>query len=178
MDERVDPALVTAMRRVRAVADGEGLILWTRAHIAECLQDVDPAPLMTTLAGSHLVHPYRAGRPQATYAYLVGAERPGEISTLPPPSIQNGANRNVYHQRDHWMCHLCGGQCTTAWNRRREWPSLDHLVAQHFGGSSYPSNLSTAHVSCNKARRERPIEAFTGSPLTRATRLAVRAVRP
>lgn len=157
------------LRRLRPAADDEGLLVWIDKHVADMLgtSSRDARLLMGHASESGLVLRYLAGRPRAKLAYLIGAERPGGGSLLPPPSIQSGATIQAYVRRDSATCHLCGRPTTTAWNRPREWPSLDHLTPRCHGGSDYPTNLRTAHRSCNHARRDRPVAEFRGSPVTR-----------
>jgi hypothetical protein len=154
---------------LRTHADGEGLIRWTANHLSAvagiAVTDVQPA--MAALVAAGHVYPYAGGRTRARFAYFVGMERAGGLSLLPPPTIQSGPTLTMYRKRDSDLCHLCRLPVVTAWNRPREWPSLDHLTPRVQGGTDYPSNIKVSHVSCNKARRDRPIGQFAGSPLTR-----------
>lgn len=46
-------------------------------------------------------------------------------------------------ERDGFVCHYCGG-------RRRL--SIDHLLAEVWGGPTIPENLITACMPCNRAK--------------------------
>ncbi len=157
------------LAELRKFADDEALMPWQRGHVADVLHIPQPqaAGLMTAVAERGLVLPYLGGSAQLRLAYLVGEERPGGSSILPPPSIQSLTTRDCYARRDGWLCHLCGRKTRDGYDTPREWSSLDHLVPRSEGGSDYPSNIKTAHISCNKARRVRPVAEFAGSPLTR-----------
>lgn len=164
------PELADLLRYLRTFADDEGLIRWSPDYLAP-LVSADPAGVpivMAAMTETGYVLPYRGGRSRMRLAYFVGAERGMGTSELPPPSIQNGATLTAYKRRDGGICHLCRFEVNDAWNRQREWSSFDHVIPRSMGGSDYPSNIRIAHVSCNKARRNRPVEAFNGSPLSRA----------
>lgn len=54
-------------------------------------------------------------------------------------------------ERDHHVCHYCGGHATT----------VDHVVPRIRGGSNKPENLVAACESCNysKGARQQPAPA-------------------
>jgi 5-methylcytosine-specific restriction endonuclease McrA len=54
-------------------------------------------------------------------------------------------------ERDHWTCHLCGGEVT-----REDW-SIDHLVPLSFGGDHTRLNVKIAHTVCNARRGNRDL---------------------
>lgn len=104
---------------------------------------------------------YRGGRNAARFlVYLIGGEAPNGVSELPPPSLQSRLVVWMYAKRDNLRCHLCGDRVAervTDPLYSRLQPSPDHLTPSVAGGSDYPSNIKTAHLSCNKARRSRPL---------------------
>lgn len=157
------------------MADDEGLLRWTAPYVkANAFMydddlDVDAVVrLMAELTGAGLIASYIGGKAHQALAWVVQfhkhqkPNRP-QPSKLPPPSIQNGEIIQSYVRRDGNVCHLCGQECSTAHDKPRLWPSLDHLTPRSQGGSDYPSNLKLSHVSCNKARRDRPVDECAGS---------------
>lgn len=69
--------------------------------------------------------------------------------------------RNRVHQRDGWVCHICGMETSEADPGMRlsiDWSAvLDHIKPHAHGGSDRPSNLATAHYWCNTVRGDRAI---------------------
>lgn len=91
--------------------------------------------------------------------YKIGAESNGG-SDYPPPSLQNRLVVAMYAERDGWMCHLCHGpieQGSTYGGRDRHAASPDHVTPRADGGTDHPSNIKTAHLSCNKGRGRKPL---------------------
>jgi hypothetical protein len=135
-----------------ALADGEGLIYYgqrTRTPL--------PAELEALLDGG-MVQMYFGSRDARVYLWLLdGCTAPGE-SALPAPSIYSHPVLAAYVRRDRGICHLCRYRVVPNHRYAEARPSLDHLVPRVEGGSDYPSNLAVAHQSCNKARRDLPIE--------------------
>jgi hypothetical protein len=110
---------------------------------------------------------YRGGINGARFiAYRVGAEVEGGVSELPPPSLKSLAVVCMYAERDGYICHLCGEPVSMRitdplYTRRRASP--DHVTPRVLGGSDYPSNIRTSHLSCNKARAHRPLTEQRGT---------------
>ncbi|MGW8988689.1 HNH endonuclease [Streptomyces zhihengii] len=155
------------------MADDEGLLRWSAAYIKanafmydDDLTTSNVKDMMAELTEAGLLFPYRGGAAQQQLAMIVNFRRHQKInrpqrSKLPAPSLQNSAVRYLYGRRDGFICHLCGGdiaQQPTADDRFNL--SIDHLTPQARGGSDHPSNLRSAHQSCNKGRRDRPAEEF------------------
>lgn len=73
-----------------------------------------------------------------------------------PPNTGNWIDDKVrfeLYERDAWLCQLCDSPI----DREAHWndnlaPSLDHVIPRSLGGLHDPSNLRTAHRSCNSAR--------------------------
>lgn len=80
-------------------------------------------------------------------------------SKLPHPSIQNVKYANAIHERDGWICHLCGENVKDHNHDLKDpkFPSLDHIVPVSKGGNDMPENLKTACISCNKSRGNKNI---------------------
>lgn len=115
---------------------------------------------------------YRGGPNGARFMlYAIGTEQ-GGASILPPPSVLNIEVTLMYAERDGMTCHLCGGKVVTDprssdYDRLR--PSLDHLNPRSRAGSHHPSNLRTSHLTCNKARKDRPLsESLTYNSVSRS----------
>lgn len=73
-----------------------------------------------------------------------------------PPRTGNWIDDRIrfeIYARDSWTCLLCGNPIDqdAHWNDNLA-PSLDHIVPRSAGGSHDPSNLRTAHRSCNSVR--------------------------
>lgn len=162
------------------LADDEGIVRWTaaylKAHVFMYDDDIttaDVEALMEELVEREMVFPYVAGKARQKLAYVVNFRKHQRInrpqpSKLPPPSIQSGDVLQMYVRRDKGICHLCKFEVTTEHDQPRLWPSLDHLKPRVQGGTDYPSNIALAHTSCNKSRRDRPVEDFKGSPGSRS----------
>lgn len=170
------------------MADDEGLLRWTPDYVKaqafmydDDLTSSDCAALMLELTESGLIYPYRGGKTQQRLAWIVNFRKHQKInrpqpSKLSPPSLQQAEVILTLARRDGFTCHLCGLptleqmapysgnpydvgsgpdlQCIQ--------PSPDHVAPQANGGDHCPSNLRTAHLGCNKARRDRPLtDQFT-----------------
>jgi hypothetical protein len=147
------------------LADDEGLLRWTSVYLKsqafmydDDLTVEDVASLMGELAGADLVFPYQGGVTKQRLAFIVHFRRHQKVnrpqpSKLPPPSLQSRQVRLMYARRDGWQCHLCGN----AINPERAEPSPDHLIPRAEGGGDHPSNIRTAHLSCNKGRGAKPL---------------------
>lgn len=63
------------------------------------------------------------------------------------------AVRLAVHERDGWLCQLCGELTEPDSDQKTPWyPTLDHIVAVSLGGTDEPDNLRTAHRWCNGVR--------------------------
>lgn len=156
------------------LADDEGLLRWTAPYLKGAVfpfdDDIDVATVtayMAELTGAGIVFAYRGGRSQQALAYIVNFQRHQKInrpspSKLPAPSIQSMDVKNMYGQRDGWVCHLCNGSIDhePPYSTDDFMLSLDHVHPQSQGGSDYPSNIKASHQSCNKGRRDRTIEEY------------------
>lgn len=167
-------------------ADDEGLLRWTPAYLKASvfMYDADlrvgrVETLMSEIVDAGLVFPYVSGKAAGTLGCVVNFRKHQKVNRpqpgkLPPPSLQSRAVIEMYARRDGWICHLCKGPIDDEWHagpgdpydpmgpldRRSLNPSPDHLKPRSQGGSDYPSNIATAHVGCNKARADRPVEGF------------------
>lgn len=162
------------------LADDEGLLRWTPAYLKasvfmydDDISTADVEAMMNEIVAQEMVFPYVAGKARQRLGYIVNFRRHQRINRpqpgkLPPPSIQSGDVLQMYIRRDKGVCHLCKSEVATEPDEPRLFPSLDHLVPRVQGGSDYPTNIALAHVSCNKSRRDRPVEDFHGSPGSRA----------
>lgn len=159
------------------LADDEGLLRWTAPYIKasafmydDDLNVNDVAGIMAELTNAGLLFPYIGGVARQQMAVVVKFRKHQRInrpqkSKLPPPSLQNPQVRYMYGRRDDWTCHLCGGPIPEKPVEDDRFNlSIDHLTAQVDGGSDHPSNLRAAHQSCNKSRRERPVDDFRVPP--------------
>lgn len=63
------------------------------------------------------------------------------------------STRWAIYARDRFCCVLCGYSAGVPSEQR----TLDHVVPRCYGGSNEPSNLITAHRSCNFSRQDRPL---------------------
>jgi len=159
------------------MADDEGLLRWTPAYIKSQAfiydDDIDVTEagvLMAEISGSGLIHAYRGGKAQQRLGWIVNFHKHQRVnrpqpSKLPAPSLQDAAVKAVYARRDGFRCHLCHYPtnemtATQVLGPTDLSPSPDHLVPRSLGGNDYPSNIKTAHVSCNKGRGNRPVEDF------------------
>jgi 5-methylcytosine-specific restriction endonuclease McrA len=155
------------------MADDEGLLRWSPAYVKAnaFMYDDDltveaVAALMAELVSAGLICSYVGGKARQSLAWIIQfarhqkPNRP-QPSKLPPPSIQNGDVLQAYVRRDGNLCQLCKHECAREHDQRKLWPSLDHITPRSEGGSDYPSNIQLSHTSCNKGRRDRPVESFT-----------------
>lgn len=153
------------------LADDEGLLRWTPDYIGaslfmyDDLESEQVAELMDEVVKIGLVYPYRGVKSQRL-AYILNFSRHQRINRpspakLPPPSLQQPAHRQMYADRDGWVCHLCSGDIVRPGDARDEaygesnadqWLEIDHVVPKHGGGTDYPSNLRAAHRSCNRSK--------------------------
>lgn len=107
---------------------------------------------------------YRGGWNASQFlGYKIGAEQPGGRTGLTHPSLQNPATVLMYAHRDDLTCHLCLGailldRSDSMYERRR--PSPDHLTPRSQGGTDLPSNIRTAHLSCNKSRGDMSLDEW------------------
>ncbi|MCW2545407.1 MAG: hypothetical protein JWM40_2959 [Frankiales bacterium] len=154
-------------------ADDEGLLRWTPDFLNasffmyDALSNKRVQQLMNELVENGLVFPYSGGKTQQRLAYVVNFRRHQKINRaqpgkFPPPSIQNRDVQQMYGRRDRWTCHLCSFPIllTTDDSTCDLALSLDHVEVRIAGGSDYPSNIRAAHISCNKARRDKAVEDF------------------
>lgn len=82
----------------------------------------------------------------------------------PSRTTRKATWRTAIFQRDAWTCWLCGGHTDpTATVPHPLAPTVDHLVPRIDGGTDDPSNLATAHLSCN-SRRGRSLNNLTLEP--------------
>lgn len=184
------------------LADDEGLLRWTPAYIKSGLfmydDDLDIAAigeLMAEVASHGLVLEYSPaavkGSVKQKLAWIIKfrvhqkINRP-QASKLSPPSLQNRAVQSAYAQRDGYICHLCKGpvneqphyvgdpySVTEPEDISSLNASLDHLNPRTKGGGDHPTNVSLAHIGCNKARRERPISQFKVPASVRAALISI-----
>lgn len=155
------------------LCDDEGLLRWTPDYINASLfmyDDFTPKRVQTfmdEIVAAGLVLPYKGGNAQQRLGWIINFRRHQKINRpmpgkFPPPSIQNRDIQRVYAERDRWVCHLCTGAIAQVPTASPDISlSMDHLIPRSAGGSDYPSNISAAHQSCNKSRRDRAIETFT-----------------
>lgn len=155
------------------LADDEGLLRWNEAYLSsqafvyDELSNEQISEWMRELVSENIVLPYKAGKTNQRLAWIVNFRRHQVInrpqpSKLPPPSIQSAAFKEALLARDCHTCHLCGkkvDETSPVSSVGSEASSIDHLNPQSLGGSDYPSNLKTAHISCNKSRRNKPINS-------------------
>lgn len=170
------------------LADDEGLLRWTPAFVKaqvfmydDDLSVADAQRLMSELTEAGILFPYHGGKTQQRLAYIVNFRRHQKInrpqpSKLPPPSLQSRDVQLMYGRRDGFVCHLCNGpvaqQPTTD---ERLTLSMDHVEAQHGGGSDYPSNIRAAHLTCNKSRRHKSVDDHVNGSLNHALNSAYEA---
>jgi HNH endonuclease len=148
------------------LADDEGILRWnpaflsSNAFIYDELDTEQVSEWMHELVNESLMFPYTAGSMNQKLAWIINfrnhqvINRP-QPSKLPHPSIQNPKFRAVLFERDKHICHLCGEQTNPSDPANisgSKLPSIDHIEPVSKGGNGYPSNLKTAHLSCNKKR--------------------------
>jgi 5-methylcytosine-specific restriction endonuclease McrA len=152
-------------------ADDEGLLRWNEAYLSsqafvyDELSTERVRELMCELEREQIIFPYKAGTTNQRLAWIVCFKnhqvinRPQQ-SRLPHPSIQNPSFREAIYRRDRGICHICKEPIATHGSSSGVGSlmgSLDHIIPVSKGGTDYPSNLKTAHVSCNKSRGNKPI---------------------
>jgi hypothetical protein len=154
------------------LADDEGLLRWSPAFVKasvfmydDDIQAAECSAAMSELTDAGLVFPYKGGKAKQQLAYVIHFLRHQRINRpqpgkLPPPSVQSGDVLDMYVRRDGSVCHLCDREVTRDHDKRDLWPSLDHLTPRSQGGSDYPSNIKLSHISCNKARRDTPVDVY------------------
>jgi hypothetical protein len=170
------------------LADDEGILRWTAPFLKASAfmydDDVTEAAvsgLMAELVAADLIFPYTAGRARQRLGLVVNFRKHQKINRpqpgkFPPPPVADPTVIAMYARRDDFVCHLCGSEVNrepankpldpydptddaddlTALNA-----SPDHVVPRALGGTDSPSNIRTAHLGCNKSRRDRPIDTFT-----------------
>lgn len=152
------------------LADDEGLLRWTAPYLkaAAFMYDDDMftesvSELMHELVNASLIQPYKGGKLNAVYGWIVSFHEHQKInrptpSKLPPPSLQNPEIRKAYAIRDKMICEISGEEIAAFSSRHRgdmESLSLDHIVPKSKGGTDYPSNIRATKQSANKARGNR-----------------------
>lgn len=78
----------------------------------------------------------------------------------PAPTAGVGVRRRIskskrlsIHERDGWICWLCGGTTSTTYAADDPAsPTIDHLMPVALGGTNDDDNLATAHSECNTRR--------------------------
>lgn len=153
-------------------ADDEGLLRWNEAYLSSqafVYDELDTESIsewMGELVREGIVFPYKAATTNQRLGWIVCfrshqvINRP-QPSKLPPPSIQNTDFKNALFNRDRNTCHLCKNPIdplAPAQTCGSKAPSIDHVIPKSRGGGDYPSNLRTAHISCNKARKDKPLD--------------------
>lgn len=70
-------------------------------------------------------------------------------------------DRRAIFERDGWVCQLCFAPVDPDLRYpNRQCASLDHIVPLAHGGEHVEENVQLAHVACNVARRDMPLEEF------------------
>ena len=147
------------------MADDEGLLRWNPSYLqsnAFVYDEVEHSQILEWMGEleNGFVFPYQAGKTNQKLAWIINfrnhqvINRP-QPSKLPGPSIQNSKFRDAIYERDKNICHLCGKEVVRHERTNisgSKAPSIDHIKPLSKGGSDYPSNLKTAHISCNKSR--------------------------
>lgn len=147
-------------------ADDEGLIRFNSPYLKSSIFPYDDIDLktidgyMNELVVNNFIFPYTGGLTHQKYAYVINFRKHQTInrpqpSKIPAPSIQSPQVQKMYAQRDGYICHICNEICETVGRidlPKSKLPSVDHIVPRSKGGSDYPSNIKTAHLSCNKSR--------------------------
>jgi hypothetical protein len=165
-------------------ADDEGLLRWSPSYFkaAALMYDddiygSDIQKWMDELEHRGFIFSYNGGRGEQKIGFIVNFRKHQRIDKpqpgrLPPPRWHDPAVVLMYARRDEYTCHLCHGEVNrelasrplgsiydadteadiTGFN-----PSPDHLIPRSKGGSDYPTNIKTAHVSCNKGRGNRAV---------------------
>jgi hypothetical protein len=162
------------------MADDEGLLRWNEAYLMSQAFVYDELSIesisewMRELVTEQIIFPYKAGSTNQRLGWIINfrthqvINRP-QPSKLPPPSIQNSDFKNAIYMRDKNTCHLCGGLIELSDPHNivgSKAPSLDHINPVSLGGNDYPSNLKVAHISCNKSRRNLPLNDSVNDSLS------------
>lgn len=146
-------------------SDDEGLIRFSPEYLKSSIfsydektQTTDVEKMMKELISKDFVYSYIGGINKQRYAYIINFRKHQRIdkpqpSKFTPPSIQNTSVVHMYAKRDGFICHLCN-EPITGENIKNVY-SPDHLVPRSKGGSDYPSNIKTSHISCNKSKRDK-----------------------
>lgn len=157
------------------MADDEGLLRWSAPFVKgaifpfdDDLSVKDVQKLMAEIEGAGVVFSYAGGRSQQALGYVVNFHKHQKInrpspSRLPPPSLQDQRAKDMYASRDAKTCHLCGQIVDEKWSEKYQGDFLaspDHFKPRARGGSDYPSNIRTAHVTCNKGRGDRTPDEY------------------
>lgn len=157
------------------LADDEGILRWSAPYLKGAVFPYDDeisvqqvGRMMESLTGSGVIFAYSGGRSSQPLAYVVNFHKHQRInrpspSKLPPPPVSDRRVILMYAERDDMTCHLCGRLCDEKHSENYGsdfLPSPDHLTPVSAGGSDYPSNIRTAHVSCNKGRGNRSVEEY------------------
>lgn len=157
------------------MADDEGLLRWSAPFLKGAVfpfdddLDVDGVQvLMGELETAGVIFAYRGGRSQQALAYVVNFHKHQKInrpspSRLPPPPVTDLRVKAMYAARDEGVCYLCAQAFDEKWSQQYEndfLASPDHLKPQAQGGTDYPSNIRSAHLTCNKGRRDRTPDQY------------------
>jgi uncharacterized phage protein (TIGR02220 family) len=159
-------------------ADDEGLIkanpLFLKASIFPYDSKMTPKKIeniLRTFQERSLVYLYE--RNKQHYAWIIKfrvyqrIDKPQKPNN-PAPNISLEHYRQAIMGRDQYVCHICGeitddsnytsnGPGSTM-RYGKNYPSIDHIRPKSKGGNDYPNNLKCACLSCNKGRKDRPIE--------------------
>lgn len=164
-------------------ADDEGLLRWSPSYLKasalmydDAIYALDVQRWMDELEHHGFVFSYGAGRGGQRIGYIVNFRKHQRIDKpqagkLPPPPCSNPAVILMYARRDEYVCHICREPVNHQIEPRPLNvfeahdpdisglnPSPDHLIPRSKGGTDYPTNIKTAHVSCNKGRGNRSVE--------------------
>jgi 5-methylcytosine-specific restriction endonuclease McrA len=165
-------------------ADDEGLVRWSPSYLKasafmydDDITENDIQKWMSELEESGFVFSYATGRVRQRTGFIINFRKHQRIDKpqpgkLPPPPCDEPEVILMYARRDLFTCHLCGepvnremavrpGQNVYDPDRPPDLtgrnPSPDHLIPRSQGGSDYPTNIRTSHVSCNKGRGSRSL---------------------
>lgn len=148
-------------------ADDEGLLVWNPAicrSAAFTYDDItlaDVEAIMAEIEGANLIVPYKDAQ-QKTFGWIPKFRKHQKIdrpqkAKHPIPSIQNPKIKEIYAERDDWVCHICGEIVEKNTNSNKEQGSLDHVNPRSKGGGDEPSNIRLAHFKCNASKKDRPM---------------------
>lgn len=156
------------------LADDEGLLRWNAAYLKSSAFMYDDdlltesvSELMNELINAEIIFPYRGGKLNATYGWIVTFHEHQKInrptpSKLPAPSLQNQAVREMYAKRDGFICQISGETIESVNERHagdKRSLSLDHIKPRSKGGTDYPSNIRATTQSANKGRGNKVAES-------------------